>query len=225
MRLRGRILHRTYLCRDHFNSSVVRLRALWGRCQPAGWQISIPVWCDWEFEMSLGQLIHDKFQFQCGAIERIHHLSRVDWHARISIPVWCDWEGRRGIGGFRGLLISIPVWCDWETSLESGWVIIQRFQFQCGAIESCRSLKRCHRCFEISIPVWCDWEYANRLGNGPPESFQFQCGAIERLGIAPNRVIFKRFQFQCGAIESAIKSIGKLNELLFQFQCGAIERV
>ena len=55
--------------------------------------ISIPVWCDLEFESN----------------------DLTDWKIKISIPVWCDLETLPAAIHYLRACISIPVWCDLES--------------------------------------------------------------------------------------------------------------
>mgnify|MGYP006284168789 CR=1 FL=1 len=121
----------------HFNSSMVRLRAIRPYPECAANAISIPVWCDWEgdtteivrtiethFNSSMVRLRAVEtqdgtyntvlFQFQYGAIERLWLSGNCFAFGVISIPVWCDWELFRNFTVRASCNISIPVWCDWE---------------------------------------------------------------------------------------------------------------
>ena len=75
-----------------FNSSLVRLGAVFIDYNPSRSFVSIPAWCDWElgwtevtkdgsksFNSSLVRL-GEKFEYSSRAI------------FIVSIPAWCDWE-------------------------------------------------------------------------------------------------------------------------------------
>ncbi len=75
-----------------FNSSLVRL----GDGILSGFlyvdEVSIPAWCDWEFEAAKNFIAEALFQFQLGAIGSFIELFKAVDVIFVSIPAWCDWE-------------------------------------------------------------------------------------------------------------------------------------
>ena len=119
-----------------FNSSMVRFGVNMSEAVGFFAFVSIPVWCDLEFEVKgIGRGVSCvSILVWCDLDQPAHNKKSLCFY--LSIPVWCDLETFH-IQQIRCFyFVSIPVWCDLERHLSS----FPTYQIH------------------VSIPVWCDLE-------------------------------------------------------------------
>ncbi len=120
----------------NFNSSMVRLRERSFHKVEKVFDISIPVWYDWE-PLQSATLHHPIIDFNSSMVRlrECHTTSKTSYNV-ISIPVWYDWERVVNQPILLIIMISIPVWYDWEYVPKTIVEPYSLFQFQYGTIES-----------------------------------------------------------------------------------------
>ncbi len=164
----------------HFNSSMVRLKALPAVTLNLCLDISIPVWCDWRTKRMDKSHPMTRISIPVWCDWRLYLMQLTSESCKISIPVWCDWRTYIPQRYKSASNISIPVWCDWRQDRKRLKRTGKRFQFQYGAIEGVglpyevvvypdfnssmvrlKVIVSFHNLifFNISIPVWCDWRF------------------------------------------------------------------
>ncbi len=121
--------------RFYFNSSMVRLKVQHVGALPRTFIISIPVWCDWRFNLPCKSVPSQRISIPVWCDWRPYPSCSPRRISRISIPVWCDWRRKWITPDHHLPNISIPVWCDWRILFPSAPRVWSH----------------------ISIPVWCDW--------------------------------------------------------------------
>ncbi len=157
---------------------MVRLKARSSFCETFFFCISIPVWCDWRFE--LHKLISDSIDFNSSMVRlkarpcplsapSLPHFnsSMVRLKAKTNhTDKWLLLHFNSSMVRLNvssgALVILLSLWFQFQygaieglsANRERAYLLL--FQFQYGAIEGASSLYTV-RVICISIPVWCDW--------------------------------------------------------------------
>ena len=182
-----------------FNSYMVRLEDLVGRCTAQSILVSIPIWCDWKSK-ALACLIRGSL---------------------VSIPIWCDWKSKQN--GYEYMTTEFQflygaIGRGDPAALRPGYC---RFNSYLVRLEGSRADSRCSQ-VSVSIPIWCDWKDRELTVDAHKFQFQFLFGAIGRLYELLEANLLKSFNSYLVRLEEQGREIVYFSGVEFQFLFGAI---